>query len=96
MATIERKEKVKIVYDGKAITLKGDTFDVSVAIDTSGLASIYMSGSGEAEAKVSIDVADAPSTGEAVAAPVPKRKRKVKTLDEVKAEQVPHRYDTDG
>lgn len=96
MATIERKEKVKIVYDGKAITLKGDTFDVSVAIDTSGLASIYMSGSGEAEAKVSIDVADAPSTGEAVAAPVPKRKRKIKTLDEVKAEQTEFKFNPEG
>lgn len=96
MTTIERKEKVKITYDGNEIIVKGKTFEIYLPVNSTSLASIYMSGSGEAEAKISVDVVNTQNTEEDVATPVSKRKRKIKTLDEVKAEQTEFKFNPEG
>lgn len=97
MSTIERKEKVNITYDGSKIKLRGLTFDVELPINVSGLTSIYMSGKGEGVVTLSVDVPDIKDGAEVQpSTPSRKRRKSVKTLEEVKADEVKHKYDTHG
>lgn len=102
MATIEKTESCKIEYKDNQIVVTGSTFVVTLPVDTAKLASIYMTGTGEADATISVEVEDpvdsTTKSAETETAPAPKKKRqkKVKTLAEVKANQVENKWNPDG
>lgn len=99
MATIEKTEKVDIVYENNKIIIRGRSFELSAQVGATDLAAIYMSGKGEAQATLSVDVPDAPTqkgSADNVPAPPKKSRKKTKTLAEVKADQPDHKYNPDG
>lgn len=95
MSTLEKTEKVDIVYDGSKIVIRGRSFEVSAQIGATELASIYMSGKGEAQATISVDVPDIPKWDATEVTP-PKRRKKTKTLAEVQSEQSEFKFDPNG
>jgi len=97
MATVEKTEKVDIVYDNNKIIIRGKSFELSAQVGATDLAAIYMSGKGEAQATLSVDVPDAPTQkGSAETPAPPKRRKKTKTLAEVQADQPEHKYNPEG
>ncbi len=98
MATVERTEQTSIEFKDNQITVKGDTFSVTIPIDTAKLASIYMTGSGQAETTISVEVTDtvAQVASENEVVQPKKRKKKVKTLAEVKASQPENKWEPNG
>jgi hypothetical protein len=110
MATIKRQEKVTIMYDGSKIIVRGKTFELNLSVNKMKLASVYMSGSGDADSTLSVTVPDVVTPVSATTVIQPDAeikktdpenksepdKKKVKTLAEIKANEVPHRYDPNG
>lgn len=58
MGTIERKEKIKIEYDGSRIVIRGSTFKMAAPMNTMGLMGIYASGEGTTTVHLIVDVPD--------------------------------------
>lgn len=58
MGTIERKEKIKIEYDGSRIVIRGSTFKMAAPMNTMGLMGIYASGEGTSTVHLIVDVPD--------------------------------------
>ena len=56
MGTIERKEKIKIEYDGSRIVIRGSTFKMAAPMTTMGLMGIYASGEGTTTVHLIVDV----------------------------------------
>lgn len=58
MSTIERKEKIKIEYDGSKIVIRGSTFKMAAPMNMMGLMGIYASGEGTSTVHLILDVED--------------------------------------
>lgn len=56
MSSIERKEKIKIEYDGSRIIIRGSTFKMAAPMTTMGLMGIYASGEGTTTVHLIVDV----------------------------------------
>jgi hypothetical protein len=58
MSTIERKEKIKIEYDGSKIIIRGSTFKMAAPMNMMSLMGIYASGEGTSTVHLILDVED--------------------------------------
>lgn len=56
MGTIERKEKIKIEYDGSRIVIRGSTFKMAAPMNMMSLMGIYASGEGTSTVHLIVDV----------------------------------------
>lgn len=70
MSTIERKEKIKIEYDGSKIVIRGSTFKMAAPMNMMSLMAIYASGEGTSTVHLIVDVPDEIQE-EVVSEPVP-------------------------